>query len=413
MKRFSLIAAVVFVFASALQARDLFRILPEPQGRIHPEAAATNSMRVEVDKDALAESDVSVSLGGKTYRVSDRVVEWTKHEIATSQNVRDYTARFTLDGSQNPSVLIRYEGVMAGMIVTPDNVSYELDPNGDANLLTRVDITKFHCEAVEPETESRVHVLVVNPTMRHRAVHLPNDNYTIDLAEFYTPLAMAGAGGQAQMEALIQAAVAMLNESVRRSGIQNLTFRLVYTGTIQFDERDPKLTSYQDVLNFITGSTEASASRSRVGADLVGLWIDGGGGIAWAPRYYGAFRPSNGFHVIGRTLGLYVAGFEHEVGHNLGLQHDPPMVSASGSDDFPFARGVCTAQFITVMSSASCIPNANSHNTNWIPYYSNTDPTLSYNGQPMGSAMQDNVRMMRIGAPIVANYFPGASSKSP
>lgn len=413
MKRFASIFAVVFLFTSALQARDLFRVLPGTAGRVHTEAVETQSVRVQVDKDALAEGDVTVYLGGKSYRATHGVVEWTNHEVVTSENVRDYTAQFTLEDSRNPSVLVVWRGVAAGMLVTPDNISYELDPDpsGEASLLTRVDWSKFHCEVAELQGNgAKIAALAADIISRRRAV-APGVNHVINLAEFYTPLAMAGIGGQAKMEALIQAAVAMLNTSAHQSGATNVTFRLVYTGLIQFNEADPKLTGYGDVLSWISTSLDAAAIRNQVRAHLVGLWIEGAGGVAWAPRSNREFRPDSGFHVIGWGIGLAIAGGEHEMAHNLGPQHDVLAVSAASVDDFPFARAKCSPALITAMGSTKCLVQGMT--ANWIPYFSNNNPSLTYNGQMMGSDMENNVRMMEIGASLVEGYYPQVSKSNP
>jgi hypothetical protein len=149
-------------------------------------------------------------------------------------------------------------------------------------------------------------------------------------------------------------------------------------------------------LTWLSGDPEVAKLREEHRADLVGLWTEADAEIAWAPR---SFAKSTGFHVICRRYPLSLQLFSHEVAHNLGAQHNVEQTGAVPNDPYPYARGMRTAKWMTVMSYP---PDGEWLET--LPIFSN--PDLSHDGVPQGVAGQsDNARMIRLSGPVVADYY--------
>jgi hypothetical protein len=143
------------------------------------------------------------------------------------------------------------------------------------------------------------------------------------------------------------------------------------------------------MLMWLTNDPGVAQLRQQYAADLVGLWTEEDAEIAWAPR---VFAPSSGFHLICRRYPLSLQLFSHEVAHNLGAQHNAAQTGSVPNDPYPFARGICGATWMTIMSYP---PAGEWRDT--LPLFSSPDL------QPDGTA--DNARMIRIAGPIVAAYM--------
>jgi hypothetical protein len=287
------------------------------------------------------------------------------------RNGGDYVQRFVVPGSPYVSTVTRRLGAVAGVTYDADGHAHDLDGTTASQIP--------HCIALDPPAADDT----VRTMSRERAVK--PERVTIDLMELYTLAAENGAGGRAQIEAKIAAAVDLLNSVLLQSHVYDVTFRLAYTGRIDRVENLDQL----QMLIWLTNDPAVAKLRAEQKADLVGLWTEQDAEIAWAPR---TFSAASGFHVISRRYPLALQLFSHEVAHNLGAQHNAEQTGKVANDPYPFARGLCGPTWMTIMS----YPPAGE----WrdvLPVFSNPDL------QPNGSA--DNARMLRIGGPIVADYM--------
>jgi hypothetical protein len=297
------------------------------------------------------------------------VTEW--------RNGGDYVQHFTVEGSPFVSTVTRRLGAISGVIYDADGHGRDLD---DAAPHTP------RCASIEPPADLQV----AASSARHRAT--APERVVIDVMELYTLAAENGAGGRAQIEAKIAAAVDLLNSTLQQSRIYNVTFRLVHVARV---DRDETLNQLQYLI-WLSNDAGVAKLRDEHRADLVGLWTEADAEIAWAPR---SFARSTGFHVISRRYPLSLQLFSHEVAHNLGAQHNVEQTGPMANDPYPFARGIRTATSMTVMS----YPPAGQWRET-LPLFSN--PDLTYDGVPLGIAGQaDNARMIRFAGPIVAEYY--------
>jgi len=413
-KRFVFVLCVLFTIP-ALFAAELFEAIPQKfRAQAMSIGGENRGVHVKMNGDALPDADVTVPLGGVSYPVAYRNVECRGNggvfpsAGSSCRNGEDYSVEFWFSSVGFPSVLTRHAGYVAGIISAPNGKVYEILPGAEGEVL-RESHGRPEC-GVDAEFEA--HSLSLAPTanqtpIRRRAVaHGPN--YVVDLAEFWTPLAEAGAGGRAQMEVVVRSAVDILNSDTRQSDIKNLQFRLVYVGSVNHTEGTDSSASE---LSRFSQNLEVASVRNSTGADLCGIWTENDGAIANAPRSRGGFSPVSGFHKVGRRGGLSRHTYSHEVYHNFGGQHDAANVSAIAGEPYPFARDMCTQSWYTILSYGTCVPIGKDVPT--IPYI--TNPDLNYNGVRLGDPnTMDNARMVRLSMGWVASYLPGeVTSKAP
>ena len=90
----------------------------------------------------------------------------------------------------------------------------------------------------------------------------------------------------------------------------------------------------------------------------------------------------------------------HEIGHNLGLAHD--RANAGTAAVFPYAFGYRDPPYFRDLMSYACAGTP----CPTVPFFSN--PAVSYNGRPMGTAdSEDAVRALRQTIPVAATFRSG------
>jgi hypothetical protein len=293
------------------------------------------------------------------------------------RNGGDFLSRFTVADSPFQSTMTRRLGVLAGVVYDRDGHPHDVSGG----------IATERPECLSPAFPAEAHTAAMSA--RRRAI--TRDTVIIDLMELYTFDAENAAGGRANIEAKIAAAVDVLNTTILQSGISDVTFRLVHAGPIECQENRKPV----ELLIWLSNDSEVARLRQEHGADLVGLWTGAAAQIAWVPR---SFTPASGFHVISQRYPLSLQLFTHEIGHNLGAQHNAEQTASQTNDPYPFAHGVRTDRWMTVMSYP---PDGEWLET--LPLFSN--PAISYQGIPTGIADRaDNARMIRVAALLVAEY---------
>lgn len=257
---------------------------------------------------------------------------------------------------------------------------------------------------------------------------------TLDLVMGYTPAFASDNGGQSGAVTRLNYLVDVTNAAYRNSGI-NAQVRLVATVPVTYadntsnDATLDQLTGYDSTKNTTTAPAAAfsglRAAREQYGADLVSLvrsfrdpenggcgvaWLIGGGqqGISTGDAYYGYSVVSDGTDAgtDGHTYYCLDETLAHELGHNMGANHD--VDNAKGSDGvldpgdygaYPYSFGYknATGGFYTIMAYGD---------TGQHIYRIFSDPRSTFcGGYACGNATSaDNARTLTQTIPTVAAF---------
>lgn len=225
-------------------------------------------------------------------------------------------------------------------------------------------------------------------------------NARVSVLFLYTEAARTGRGGQAQIDALIDTAIAQANSAYTAS---NATIRMVEAGrsVVTYAETGNSSTDLAS-LRSTTDSVlnEAHCLRDAYGADFVALITDtassGVCGIGYIMTNVSTGFNTSAFSV---TRASCVSGYTlvHELGHNMGCAHDR---ANAGAASHPFAYGYRTPDNVyrTIMAYA---PGTR------VGRFSN--PDVIYNGYVMGIAMTEpeptnNALALSLNGPTMAQF---------
>lgn len=311
------------------------------------------------------------------------------------------TWRGVVEGQTDSGVTISFKnGFLAGTIRTTSDL-YEIRPlEGRKHVVEKIDPTAFPAEDDPKDTMTSSDTLssasVAGATVGSDGV------VQIDLLSVYTTQAKTAAGGDAQIDTLIQAAVDNANTAFINSNI-NAHYNLVATEEVVYTESGYTGTD----LSWLQSSSVVASLRNQYAADMVSMIVQNGGSACGTGYLMGSPSPSFAplaFQVTDMDCAVGNLTFTHEHGHNLGMQHDP----ANGSGAYyawsygHFVNGV----FRTVMT----YPAACSSGCPRVPYFSN--PNVTYSGYPTGIPDQrDNARTANLNIQTVSG-FRGALSSS-
>lgn len=321
----------------------------------------------------------------------------TRHRVQLSnfeqRDAGDLVWRGWLDGGEDRrATLTLKNGYVAGRIETPGAV-FEIQPARDGKqLLLELDLDAFPACAggVEPSAERSETV----PAASQRGPGTTN----MDVMAVYTPQARDAAGGVAQIEAQIQAAVDASNTAFIDSNMIG-RFTLVHTALANHNDSGNSSTD----LNWVASDPTVASLRNTYGADMVGLITSNGGGgcgRGFVMRNPGPGFESSAFQVTDRDCAVGNLTYAHEHGHNMGFEHDPANGTSTSNASYPYAFAhFVNGSYRTVMSySNQCTSGCTR-----VAHFSN--PDITHNGVATGIANQrDNARAGDNTAPIVAAF---------
>ncbi|MEQ1518202.1 MAG: Calx-beta domain-containing protein, partial [Usitatibacteraceae bacterium] len=237
------------------------------------------------------------------------------------------------------------------------------------------------------------------------AINTLDDGSMIDVMVAYTPAARISQGGTLPMKSLINLGIAETNAAYANSLVTQRV-RLVYAGEVNYAEAD-----YATDLARLAGTNdgfmdEVHQLRDLYGADIVSLWGNyppaSGCGLANLMLNESTSFANQAFHVVDRNCATSNYSFTHELGHNMGLQHDifdgnaGTTVTPEGSSvstPINYAHGYVDMpnRFRSVMAiSAQCDAQVPKIDCLRIPYFSN--PSVFFDNRP---------------------FFPGAAASAP
>jgi len=259
---------------------------------------------------------------------------------------------------------------------------------------------------------------------------------TIDLLLGYTRGYAPKEGLRTRLNSLVQIG----NEALANSGL-NVRLRLVHSMQVNYSDTVDNATALEQLTGYDEGEQRQTtphaafnglrAAREQYGADLVSLirpfrrsdqggcgiaWLLGSGrsGISAGDEYFGYSIVSDG--VDGATPNAYYCATEtliHEIGHNLGAQHDRD--TAAGSDgelddedygafkySFGYKTSVAAGNFHTVMAYGD--------EGQTLHLLFSSPRITSCGGRACGTkTYEDNARALQKTAPIIAGFRQGVA----
>lgn len=306
--------------------------------------------------------------------------------------MNDYTWRGKIaEGTFEGDVILTFKGgFVAGLIYAPANKVYEIVPKGEKQILVEIDQNLF------PECAGGIKGSEAAKT-ENAALAMTDSGDRIDVLVLYTTPVKNSLGGDAQAQVFAQSAIDTTNTTYLNSKIRQRV-RLVAAQETTIAETG----ALSSELSTLRGNAAAAALRDQYKADLVAM-ISNSSDACGIGYLMGSASPLNGFTVTSRTCAVANLSFPHELGHNMGSQHNPE--NGSGPT-YPYGFGhYVNGVFRTVMSYADPCPNGCTRR----PYFSN--PEISFNNLPTGiDNARDNARSINNTADTIANYrYSGAN----
>lgn len=358
--------------------------------------AAVAETPVAVDVAALATSDlVPVELtlpDGQRYRA-------VPEEIA-ARGPLSLLWRGRLvgnDGEEGEGVITVHDGHVAGLLTLPGRL-LELVPEAEAG---RARLLEIESSLFPPCGGG-----VASPEPLPRVAAVPQAQegpIWIDVLVLYTPKARRAAGGQAQIETAVQAAVDVTNDAYANSRVTQRLY-LAHTAEVSYDETGIPM---ERTLDWLRTNAAVAAMRRTYGADTVALIAESPDlcGIGYVMRDVSPAFESLAFSVTHRPCAVGIRTLAHELGHNMGLEHDPLNGPPPEEASYPWSFGhFVEHQFLTVMS----YPDFCGAGCQRVGYFSN--PGVRYRGFPTGIAQRrHNARTLDLTGPVVEDFRVGLS----
>ncbi|MGE5603295.1 MAG: M12 family metallo-peptidase, partial [Nitrososphaerales archaeon] len=285
-------------------------------------------------------------------------------------------------------ILVQVNDAVAGMVQDGAGQTYEIRYAGlGRSVIRQLDTTRFPDEA--PPLEPPEGWLTETPAGAAPASPLADDSSRLDIMIVYTDDARAAAGGDSAMRAEVYLAVEVTNQAyVNSNVVQRLG--LVHTSEIAYAETANSGTDLGRLQNTGDGQLDqVPVLRDRYGADLVTFLVNTTEGGVCGRGYVmttvsTAFAPY-AYNVVARDCASSNLSMAHELGHNMGGQHD--WYVDAGTSPYSYAHGYVDVahHWRTIMAyNSECDAQTPAVYCTRITYFSN--PAVSYGGNPTGIA---------------------------
>lgn len=364
-------------------------------------------------------SDLSINLPGNRFIKADfkRKFSYSNRSESSVYSVENYPLA--------ELVLSQYEGIVTGMLDfgTGEKVIFH-QTDADIFAVSVVDEARLIQQDSKNDFVQAPGSFKVNSNICQAATPVCA-NTTIDVMVVYTTAARTAWGGVSQSNSFIATAITNFNTALINSGVTNATINLVYSGETAYAESGNISTDLSRLrTNNDSFMDDVLALRTTYGADLCALVTSTPSGTCGLG--YLNTNPTNYSGTNAFTVSLYncvVSNYTlaHEMGHNMGLNHDwfvsqstTPCEHHHGySNQAAILQGTASPtnqRWRTIMAYNDECANAGFNCTRLNRW---ANPALNYNGQPTGIAIgnpnpSDEVFGFKRFVCVVSQFMPTA-----
>jgi hypothetical protein len=233
----------------------------------------------------------------------------------------------------------------------------------------------------------------IAPLSAHGRRELAARKTTIDVMVLYTRKAAAN---YVDVETdLVAHAIEEANASFRNSGIGNIALRLAHAEAVDYAEAGSDHFSHlYRMVDGVGPFGKVNALRNEKRADVVVLTVDDASGCGLATRV--AADAEEAFAVVHHACAALMYSLPHEIGHIIGARHDAAVDQTPSA--LPYGHGYVSGNnWRDIMSyGAGC------NGCPRLPVWSN--PTIKVKGEPAGTLLADNARLLLEQAGRVASF---------
>jgi len=341
----------------------------------------------------------------------------------------------TADGAeQTLNVLLRDDQIVIGSIVDEkDGNVYKLSTNASGDLEATVTHTSEFPPELNPE-ELEIVDGKYNPPVRHlreqtsgnfRERGLQNNCplHVVDVLVPWTKEAeciesnlptdcFRSPATEQKIRDLIDLAIAETNTAYTNSGVRvNGEFAKLNLAHAYYEPTISESLGFSGMLDFIRNSAVIDAKRTEYAADVVSAIT--------ADTYYCGIanigpNKSSMFSVTSTDCATGYYSFGHEIGHNMGANHDKGTTNTCGTSSYSYGFRDPAGGFRSILAyncrTGQC-DNNSSNSCTRVQRFSNDE--FLYNGLPIGNAQTDNARQHSDVFAMVSQYYQCTPENNP
>ena len=303
-----------------------------------PSRGATRGREADFDLSLLTESAASRPVVLNLF--DDLVLPATKPRVThRSTGSSTWSAKVSADSGPEAlragdAVIVVENGIIEGAVAVGGRMYRIQTLSSGRQSIREVDGARF------PPEGQPIPIRGEAPSALEPAAAAENGSL-IDVMIVYTAAAAADAGGNDAINAQAQLAIDSTNQAYANSAIRQ-RLRLAYAGEVNYAETGD---AQVDLDRLQAGGDglldEVPGLRAAHHADLVSLWearLSGSEcGLGFLMATVSPSFADHAFSVVERDCAVDNLSFAHELGHNMGAQHD--RANAQGSGAFPFSYG--------------------------------------------------------------------------